>query len=460
MPAACAVFALWIAATVFSSRCLYADGSYEFIKTLEDQDFTSSLWFRQFAARIFEFPLVLAVKLGVTDMGWLRINFGLGCFLPWPVVLLCCHWISPEHFWIAVAGCAAGYLNACYMAVGEHILAHAFYWSALFAILFARPLKPPAALALLISSVCLLFSYESQLFLCLPLAALSLMRILEERRARLYENRWSWQVLLVAAGLLLAASGIGLDAIVRPDNPAEFGGFKTQSIQLLFQEGWTLTWTILWICLTLGIWASEHAWEILQNKVIIAILFLCLAIWGLWPLLSPGSLDAGRQFDNRILDLVVPMMLLPVALIARYRPAWIGSKADRLKQMAAILLIVQSLWQICATWQWHEDVGKMQSLLRERDGIITLYSTVLANSSIESKRGEFDWTWPCLSIALSPDLSIRSMVCSDYYIVKRRHPLWQPFDPLKPETLPHLEHYGVDFTNYISALPKQGESVH
>jgi len=455
MPAACAVFALWIVAAILSSRCLYADGAHEFLRVLQAQDFVALMWSRHFAFYIYEFPLVLAIKLGVTDLGWLRFAFGLGCFLPWPVVMLFCHWLSPKHFWIVAVGCAAGYLNASFMAVGEHILAHAFYWPALFAILFARPLKPLAALILLTSASCLLFSYESQLFLCVPLAALSFWRVVEDWKDAAEQNaHWDRIVLLLAAGLFIAAAGIGLYAVLNPEIPSNIPGFRANVEAMFSHEGWILTWSIVWGCLMLAVWMSEKTWEIISRQISIAILFCALFVWAMWPALSPETLDTGKQFDNRILDLVVPMMLLPVALIARYRPAWIEFKAGRLKQMAAILLIVQSLWQICATWQWHEDVGKMQSLLRVRDGIIPLYSTVLANSSIESKRGEFDWTWPCLSIALSPGLSVHSMVCSDYYIVKRRHPLWQPFDPLKPETLPHLEHYGLDFSKFAGSLEK------
>jgi hypothetical protein len=35
-----------------------------------------------------------------------------------------------------------------------------------------------------------------------------------------------------------------------------------------------------------------------------------------------------------------------------------------------------------------------------------------------------------------------------------RRNFWQPFDPLKPETLPNLEHYRLDFSGYIEALRK------
>jgi len=449
---ACFVFGISTLLEILFYRCLYADGSHEFIGVLEAQNFVSLMWSRHFAFYIYEFPLVLAIKSGVTNMGLLRLAFGLGCYLPWPAVLACCYWMSPKHFWLATVGCAAGFLNAAFMAVGEHILAHAFFWSSLFAILFARPLKPSAAVILLISATGFLFSYESQLFLCLPLAALSLWRIAEERMVKPRENKFfQWSVLLAAAGLFLAASGIGLYAVLKPEIPVNFGGFRANAESLLWHKGWTLTWTIIWACLMLGAWLSENFWKIITSRPAIIIQIIALAIWGMWPLLRPDQLDTAREYDNRILDLLVPLLLLPVALILRYRPAWIASKEKYLAQMAAILLAVQSLWQICASWQWHKDVGRLQTLLSANAGPIPLRSTVLARSSMESWRADFDWSWPCLSIALNPSKNIKSMVCSEFYINPRYH-FWQPFDPLDAKTLPDLQHYGIDFAEYKSAI--------
>ena len=59
-------------------------------------------------------------------------------------------------------------------------------------------------------------------------------------------------------------------------------------------------------------------------------------------------------------------------------------------------------------------------------------------------------------IALNPDRQIRSLVCSEFYVSPQyRGMFWQPFDPLKTETLPDLKHYGIEFTNYIAALRSQ-----
>jgi hypothetical protein len=460
MPVACTVFALWVVAAIWSSRCLYADGAHEFVKVLQARDFVALMWSRHFAFYIYEFPLVLAIKLGVTNLAWLRWAFGLGCFLPWPVAMVCCHWISPKHFWLVVAGCAAGYLNAAFMAVGEHILADAFFWPALFAILFARPLKLPAALILLASATGLLFSYESQLILCVPLALLALWRSGCENKEG---NRWTWVAFLVAAALFLAGITIGLCAVLMPEIRSNFTGFKAGTLSLLGHLGWTLTWTMLWAGLALTALFSENFWRIISHKAGIYLLAVVMVVWGTWPLLAPSRLDTGIQYDNRVLDLLVPLALLPVALILRFRPEWIEPKAGRLAQLTAALLIAQSLWQLSATLWWYQDVIRMQNLLASQHGIIPLRSTVLAADGMEGRElyrdaigGRFDWVWPCLSVALSPGPKINSLICSEVFMdpnIRLHH--WQPFDPFKPETLPDLDHYGISFTGYTAALRKE-----
>jgi hypothetical protein len=187
-------------------------------------------------------------------------------------------------------------------------------------------------------------------------------------------------------------------------------------------------------------------------------------VWGTWPLLAPNQLDNGIQYDNRALDLLVPLVLLPVALILRFRPEWIEPKRRRLVQLTAALLIAQSLWQISATLNWYRDVVWMQEILASKRGIVPVRSTALAVDGMEGRElrpdaigGRFDWSWPCLSVALSPNPKINSLICSEVFMdpTIRSH-FWQPFDPFKPETLPDLEHYGIDFTGYITALRESG----
>lgn len=451
------IFTISVVFEILSSRSFYGDGAFEFIRVMQAQGFSASMWSRHFSFYIFEFPMVLAIKLGVTNLTWLRLAFGLGCLWPWPVAIMLCHWISPKNLWLAIVGCAAGYLNTAFMAVGGNVFAHVLFWPSLFVILFARPLKPAAAAILLASASGILFCYESQLILCTPLALLALWRAWEEKKEN---RRWAWTVFLIAAALFIAAISVGLCGVLMPELQANFAGFKTSTFGMFKHMGWTLSWTVIWIAIALAASFSETFWRVISNKPGIYFLFALLMVWGIWPLLAPNRWDNGLQYDNRALDTLAPLGLLPIALIARFRPQWIESKLKRLGQFAAALLIAQSLWQISATIHWYQDVLWMRKILASNHGIVPLHSTALATDGMEGRElrrdaigGRFDWTWPSLSIALSPQLKISSFVCSEVFLdpAIREH-YWQPFDPLVPKTLPDLRHYRVDYSGYLSSM--------
>ena len=353
-------------------------------------------------------------------------------------------------------------LTTYVMAVGEHILAHALFWPALFVLLFARPLKPLAAVILLASAIGLLFSYESQIFLCAPPALLALWRFWREKSE---SGGWTWVVFLTAATLFFAGITIGLCAVLVPELPRNFIGFKAGTMEFWTHLGWTLTWTIAWAGLMLVACFSERFWQMISSKGGFYLLFTAVAVWGTWPLLAPGRLDNGTQYDNRVLDTIIPLALLPVALILRFRPQWFEIRRERIVPLVAAMFIAQSLWQISATVNWYRDVVWMREILAAKSGIVKVRSTALAVDGMEGRElykdamgGRFDWVWPCLSIAIAPNQKINCLICSEVYLDPeiRKH-FWQPFDPLQPETLPNLDHYGLDFSGYAAAVRKDAK---
>jgi hypothetical protein len=440
MPLACWIFTFSVLLEIFSSRCLYADGSYNFIEDLKTGQFTGFVGVRCFADDLFQFPLIVAIKLGVTNLHLLRLAFGVGCFLPWPLALSLCRWLSPENFWIAALACAAGYLNTAFMAVGEHIVAHAFFWPALFAILFSRPLTPLAAIVLLGSATILVHSYESLLFLGPCLAMLSLKRICNEET-----KDWRRLILLAATGLFLAAAAVAFFSVTNPDIPMQLWSFKDSMKHQVFLPAWTVVWSGVWLLLMAAVWASPPVCRFVMQRTGLVILTCVILLWGAWPLLMPDRLHPYNQHSARFLDLLVPLLLLPVSLIAALRPAWIASRRSLLVGLTAAFLIAQSLWQISATWQWQRYVGTLKGILSSRTGPVWPLDTPLRDNPALI---QFDWNWanPCLGIAINSDGKINSIFLPEL------PPICIPFDPFVPGDLPKLERYGVDYSGYISAL--------
>ena len=460
MPLAVAAYSIWVLVALFSNFSLYADGAHEFLRVLEAQNFVPFWWSRHFSFYIYQFPLVLALKLGVTSLPALRFALGLGCFLPWVLALLLCRWISRENFWLAVMGCAAGYLNGAYMPVGQHTIAHALFWPALFVLLFARPLKTSAALVLLATATGLQFSYESQVFLCAPLLALSVWRLFQKNGENANLTRL---IFLTAAALFLLSILNGIYSLLMPEIPANLIGFKIGTLRMFQQPGWTLTWTVLFGGVAAAACLSEKIWRFLSGKSGFYLGATTVLIWGFWPLLAPDRLDTGIQYDNRSVNLFVPLALLPVGLILSFRPSWLASRRERLTQFAAVLLLAQSFWHISCACLWYRDTVSMRQVLVTQHGLYPLHYTMLEKDGMLGRLarkgaigGRFDWSWPCLSIALSPSKQIGCLICSEIFLepnLKRQ--CWQPFDPMLPATLPNLARYGIDFTNYTTILQKQ-----
>ncbi len=224
---ACWVFIASIFSAIISLRCLYGDGSFQLTETLKAGNFVAVAMNRDCASYIFQLPVVTALKLGCNNLYLLQLAFGVGCFVPWLIALMFCYQMAPRNFWLAMIGCGFGYLNASFMPVGEYIIAHAFFWPILFAVLFVRPLKPLAAGMMLISALILVYSYESLLFLGPALALVAAERLLGKG-----EKGWARIVFAVTTGLLLCAAWIALGGVLHPDCPGNFGGFKRGHLHL------------------------------------------------------------------------------------------------------------------------------------------------------------------------------------------------------------------------------------
>jgi hypothetical protein len=447
---ACGIFGLSSLFSIISLHCLYADGSYQLTEVLKAGDFVAVAKNRDFASFVLQFPVVMALRLGVTNLHLLQFAFGIGCFLPWPAAMLFCHRLAPQHFWLAMLGCAAGYLNAAFMPVGEYNIAHAFFWPVLFAIFFARPLTPLAAAMLIVSALILLFSYESLLFLGPPLALLAAYRA-----ARKGETGWARVVLGLAAILLILAAGIALDGVRHPQSVENLGGFKHGLQTMFLFPTWTMVWSFVWLVLLLATCMDTDGFSRRWFRLELALLGGGMFIWGSWPLLNPNDLNPERQYVDRALQLLVPFGLLGVAGILCVWPKWFAARRNYLIGFSASLLLAQSLWQISATWQWHGFVGAWRGVLAARSGPVSLKDTPFGGRAVGRQAMNFDWNWanPSLSIMLAPAGRVKSIILSP------GRSGWQPFEPLNPKDLPKLQQYGLNYDDYLGALMKPGSSA-
>jgi hypothetical protein len=441
------VFLLSLVFAVVTARSLYDDGTHYFMRVLQAGGFTEMLFSRGHAAYLYQLPVVIALKLGVTNLGKLQLAFGVGCFCTWPLAMWLCHRLAPPHFWLVVLACSSGYLNAAFVAVGEHVVTHAFFWPVVFVLLFVRPLTLFAAVVLLISSAILLRTYESMLFLGPVLAWLAF------RRAQSEAATGPRVVCLVAAVILLLSVPIAMDGILHPCTGSNANSFKTGFFSVLLSPGWTISWTAGWLGLMLaGVWQPKlRAW--ITSRVGIFLLGAGILFWGAWPLLAPAQLDPYKQYEARFLDLLVPLALLAVAMFMNRFPSWLVTRKNYLVNMSAALLLAQSLWQLAATEQWRGFLHVLQDLMASRSGIVMLMDTPYGRQpAVGGQATRFVWVMDLrnLCVEISPR-RVQALVLGDPFIdqdtVNRIM-----LDGYLPKYLPELDRYGVDYHEYLRAF--------
>jgi hypothetical protein len=442
------IFLLSLAYAVVAARSLYDDGTYYFLRVLQAGGFTEMLFSRGHAAYLYQLPVVIALKLGITDLDKLQIAFGIGCFCAWPVAIGLCYRLAPEHLWLVVLACGAAYLNAAFVAVGEHVVTHAFFWPVVFVLLFVRPLTPFAAGTLLVSSVILLRTYESMLFLGPVLAWLAY------RRAKAEEKSGPRMVCLLAATILVLSVPIAVDGTLHPCTGSNANSFKTGFFSVLLAPGWTISWTAGWILLMLGVcfFPKVQAWVF--SRAGMFTLGGIVLLWGLWPWLAPAQLDPYKQYEARFLNLAVPLVLLVVALQLEHFPVWFAARKKYLVNLSAVLLLAQSLWHIAATDQWRGFLNVLRDLMAARPGVVKLMDTPYGRQPAVGRQAtRFVWVMDLrnLCVEISPR-RVQSLVLGNPFIdpetVNR-----VLLDAYNPKCLPdRLERYGVDFQPYVRAF--------
>lgn len=444
------LFGFSILFSIVSLHCLYADGSYQLTEVLRSGGFVSIAKNRDCADFIFQFPVLLAIKLGVTDLYWLQLAFGVGCFLSWPVAMTLCWIMAPRHLWLAMLGCAVGYLNAAFVSAGEYNVAHAFFWPVLYALLFVRPLTPFAAGVLLLSSVILVRSYESMLFLGPLLACLAVWRTLGRM-----EKGWARGVLVLSGGVLGLAAVIAVNGVRHPQAPDNLGGFK-QGLQTMFLfPNWNLGWTLVWLGLIATACVERRLFSGRLLRIELPLLAGAVLVWGLWPLINPGALDTQIQYHYRAIQFLSCVALLLVGCALVRFPEWFSARRNHLVALGAALLLAQSLGHISATWQWRGFVKEWRMVLKSHSGVIPFAATPFGRQPRGYQAMNFDWNWanPSLSVMLSPDGHVKSLILPPSLAG------WHPFNPLNPAELPELRRYGIDYSEYLAALGKAPVSI-
>ena len=232
-----AVLAVTAAAQVLSCRALYADGANFFVGILENRGFGLIDIHRLFANLFVQFPVVLAIRAGVTDMGFLRTLFSASVLLA-PLLFWAAAFVRARRdflFWPLLLLFSFVYFHTNFFAIGEYNLCFALAAYCLTDVLLDRPQRRWGRAFTLFAAALLSLDYAITVFLGWPLLAAALLRY---RRERDTGPRLSWAAL---AGLYACAILTGLWEVMMPRDPAN--ALAARDPWMLLHD-WQL-WTVL-----------------------------------------------------------------------------------------------------------------------------------------------------------------------------------------------------------------------
>ncbi len=441
----------YCAIAVASRTALFADGAYYLAWVLESKRALDIDGGRHFAHLVTQAPLVLALRAGITNRDVLIAAFGLGQFAAFVIGLWIC-WRAarsrPELLLFPLATFFAASANASFFIVSESHLLAALFWPLLLVLTIPQPWNGRwLALAILLA-LPLLRSYESMLFLGPVLAVAAAWR------AR-HVGRGALRLGAVAIGAwCVGGAGVAAYWTLRPRSSTNRQAFIDSVVpvrdHLGHWHGFVLLSAVALVLMALVM----LGWPRRAYAIALGLLLAGGLAWAFSPLLRPETVAPFLHFRARSLNLSVPL-LLAVAFGLAFRWASRVSPA-RWSQAAAVLCVLavtQTLGFSIAARQWSAYLTLVRREVSSGAGLRPFEATVLGREVVDgvhSSAMNWGWTMPTLSILVAPNGVVSTIIATP---LKYRG--WVPFDPARLDSLPRLQHVGIDYGPYLAAMRTQ-----
>ena len=388
---------LWIG---FAFDTYFAsDGAYYFQVLADKMWFTEISPSRSFAEYISQWPMVLAVNSGVTDLKLLEVFFGFGLWFPWIVsfgISLYATREKPFLIFFQLISLACLSLSAWAVMIGEHLVLLSVVWPLLFLAIICRPLNGLERFLTLLLLVAHLKLYEAAIASGMVLALLYFIRayISNERPDR----RWA----LIFAVIALSAVAIALAWTLFPrdsDNRTSFLGAMTSA--LAHPYPWI---GMIFVIFTAGGYFLRKA-MLLKIGSYGALGFAVIS-------LVAGGIPGGVSFSTRTLTLsALPLLMV---LAGMYAVSPMRASGLLVKSTSGIILLL-ALLHVRHLQTWITFRSDFKTVLKEERGFVKPepYGEDLKH---------WGWTNPLLSYLWADGVVMT-------VIENPQTTSWQPFDP-------------------------------
>jgi hypothetical protein len=401
-----------------------ADGAYYFSKVLDLRDFYSNAWSREHSNLMSQWPLVVAVRLGITDLSLLTPINGVSLYLPFVASFGLCMFalrgLDKTPLLFPLASMLLVTFPAAFILVGEsHFMALAT-WPILLLIL--RPTLGHMDAAVLVGSLLILCrTYETAFASGGLFIALGVLRLR-------YGPPGNRRALIAAMAAALVVVGVGSYWTAFPANSVNRNSFLHSLVLPLRHP--------LFLCslaaLSLLTWAVARraSWAYVASFAI-AALAVVLPLGGI-------AATANVSFACRTLTLT----LLPALLLAASFLYVRGFRLERGALLATMTVMTLLGVANAVSWQgWIEFREEFRGTLRGLSGYVAVEDTALFRSGYR-----WNWTSPLLSILWS-DGCVRTIVLSPARV------RWEPFDPRTTLPMQRYVRFAMPLASTAPAAP-------
>lgn len=394
-----AVFTLSLAYKLYEEKHLSLDGVNYFFLVLETQDFINLAWSRRFAEYINEWPLVIAVKAGVTDIPLLIDIFSLGIMFPYLVSFSICYWSrrreDKSHLFFPLI--SMFFVNAIgdYDLIAEHHVMALVAWPILMLLTRKEQLSWLDGMFLWI----LLFGF-SRLYetAIIPAAMFSVICIYKywvspHRRGQ-----------IISSGsfvLSIAVIIIGIYFVLNPRDAVNKNNF-IDSIFLFRRNYEAMVAVSFLFVFTIG-WIAPSRFSFLRNSCYLAALIPIIA-YVITRSTTEYAIDANISFGSRTFTVVgLPLLLFGMVMVSFLE----RKTSDVGVIVLSIFLVVMTGYSLVDTKNWSGMRGEFRRLLTQNEGYVQLEETALWRDPYKDYRWDWNntllglvWSYPCVNVII------------------------------------------------------------
>jgi hypothetical protein len=393
--------------SVIYGRGLYGDGSSFLMQILSSG---SMLYFdkpRLHAVIFTQFPVLIALNYGYTDLnGLIRLHSAslIGPTLVAWIMALVIQYRS-RYFWDFVLLISVSFLSAGFFPVGEYNITYSMVALCL-AILLKDNLRPVELLVLLFISLILVRSYEAMVFLGPMLFCLAIHKSNDQKYFR---HRWVQYGLFVLAFAFASAFAIAGWSIMYPRDPGNLSG-AAGSIYLVKSKVFIFTF------LMVGIYSLLHFRFSTRLKLLLTV--FAFAISCIFLFNAKSWLPAAHHYAYRSLAGGAMFGICCLLFLLRSKKNENHAESKYWNAIAACFFFSLALHFLVTTLHYRDWMRNFELAANN----VSAWVPIDQVSTIKDDAFLWDWSNPSMSIVLRGDHKSGIANRSDYKG-------WQPFEP-------------------------------